>query len=40
MTGGILLMDVFKAFDCIPYDMIAKLQADGMEQNILTLTSN
>ncbi len=34
--GGALLMDLFKAFDCIPHDlMIAKLQAYGMSNQSL-----
>ncbi len=35
---GALLMDLPKAFDCIPYDLlIAKLHAYGMEASALTL---
>ena len=41
MSSGALLMDLSKAFDCIPHDLlIAKLYAYGMDKNSLTFFSS
>ena len=33
---GVFLMNLFKAFDCIPHDLlIAKLDSNGLDRNLL-----
>ena len=37
---GTILMDISKAYDCIPYELIAKLEAYGLHKNSLNLLAD
>ena len=37
---GTILMDLSKAYDCLPHDLVAKLEAYGVGKAALNLISN